>query len=141
MVGGGLRRGLVPRSRAVYREGGPLHRRRRLATVARSPFRYGGYVPAADGRSFVPVRDVRASLRQNDLEPASLARVYLGETGAFVNLEAAFVRYWRGLFSDAELYPGFERDSGGFFGPVLLPEDEYCPSVAPRARIGIGYAW
>lgn len=109
------------------------------ASGVRSPFRIDGYVPAADGRSFVPVRGVRAALRQNNLEGAALARWLLGNSGVYLSTEAAFALYARGVFSDADLYPGFTADPGLFFDRVTrLPQDEYHGGVALRVRAGLG---
>ena len=112
------------------------------ASLTRSPFRLDGYVPSADGTFFAPAPDVRGALRQDNLETAALLRGYFGESGAYLSLEASLLTYRRGVFSEADLYPGFERE-GVLLIPLVtrLPQNEYRGGVALRGRIGVGFTW
>lgn len=112
------------------------------ASLTRSPFRVDGYVLAADGQSFAPASDARGALRQDNLEGTIVTRAYLGRTGAYLSLEGGLALYRRGVFSEVDLYPGFEQRVGLLFPAVTrLPQDEYNGSLALRARLGVGFAW
>lgn len=112
------------------------------ASLVRAPFRIDGYVPSVDRQFFTPALDVRSALRQNNLEVTSLFRVYFGNSGVYLSLEGGLSVYERGIFSDVDLYPGFERDVGFLFNNVTrLPQNGYNGSMALRGRLGVGFAW
>lgn len=81
-------------------------------------------------------------IRDGYLEGTGLLRAYLGNSGVYLSLEAGLSVYRRGIFSDADLYPGFTRTDGFFFSEVTrLPQNEYNASMALRGRFGVEWAW
>ncbi len=113
----------------------------RLSWV-RAPFRLDGYVPVAGQDYFEPALDVRSALRQNNVEFDGLTRILLGDSGLFLNLEGGLNFYGRGIFSDVDLYPGFDSECNFLFCNVVrLPQNRYNTSLALRARLGLGFTF
>lgn len=110
-------------------------------SLVRSRFRIDGFVPVDNEDYFRPVQDVQGALRQNNFELSGVSQVFLGSSGLFVSGAFGLVIYRRGIFSDADLYPGFTSNGGLFLGTTRLAQGEYHGSLALRARLGLGWQW
>ena len=110
----------------------------------RSPFRVDGFVEDESGNFYRPVENVPGSFRRRTVEVGGQLRFYIPTRGPhmYVVTEAGLQSYGHGVFSDADLYPGFRVDGDLLFPrAVRLEQNEYHPGLGARARLGFGVAF
>ncbi len=110
----------------------------------RSPFRIDGFVEDASGNFYRPVENVPGSFRRRTVEVGGQFRFYIPTKGPhlYVVTEAGLQTYGHGVFSDADLYPGFRAEEAFVFPDTIrLPQNEYHLGFGARARLGFGVAF